>query len=228
MMPMPLEARGVGKNAADRLPSGKEKEKWKDKGKAARKAAKATGADEVAVAAAGLAARTKAEAAYMTTETSIKGLERMPGEPETQPEPPAPELPPARELPPAPQMSSQKRAMLDLAMSKEAALMIIAAYTVFHRSHPSRLALGHKLEHDDKLEHAQVSLKHGLRRLAAAYPDFKHWVWEEQSAGDVVFWTVRVHAAGHPIPAAVAVAQRTHFDLEKVAADYRAAPSAAH
>ena len=50
---MPLGARGVGKNAADRLPGGKEKEKWREKGKAARKAAKATGADEEAVAAAG-------------------------------------------------------------------------------------------------------------------------------------------------------------------------------
>ena len=61
---------------------------------------------------------------------------------DTQPEPPLPELPPAPKPPPAPQMSVQMRARLDVAMSKEAAVVIVAAYTIMYRSHPSRLALG--------------------------------------------------------------------------------------
>jgi len=64
-MPTPVEARRVGKRAAERLPEKKERERWKEKGKAARKAAKAAAADEEAVAAAGQAARDKVEAAFM-------------------------------------------------------------------------------------------------------------------------------------------------------------------
>ena len=90
-MPTPLEARGLGKRAADRLPGKKERDRWKEKGKAARKAAKAAGADEEAVAAAGQAARAKAEAAFMSCEVAIRGLERA-AEPAPPPPPSAPSM----------------------------------------------------------------------------------------------------------------------------------------
>ena len=189
--------------------------------KKAKKAAKRRGTDVEAAAAAVLRRQVTLP---LPSAGAIKAAVRRfakaahPPLPPPEPEPPAPELLPAPEPPPAPPLSPA----LELAMSKEAAAVIIAAYTVMHRSHPSRLALGHKLEHDDKLEHAQVSLKHGLRRLGEAYPDWSDWVWEEQSARDVVMWTVRVHATGHSIPAAVAAAQRTRFALEKCAADVAA------
>ena len=93
-MPMPLEARGIGKRAADRLADKKEKERWKDKAQAARKAARKAGADEAAVAAAGQRARTKAEAAFKTAEAKISGLRA--GGSELQPAPPTPRRATAR------------------------------------------------------------------------------------------------------------------------------------
>ena len=87
--PSPSEARGVGKRAADKVPGRKEKERWKEKGKAARKVAAKAGADEAAVAAAGQAARVKAEAAFMKAEVSISGLEHATAPLPEPPEPPA-------------------------------------------------------------------------------------------------------------------------------------------
>ena len=223
-MPTPLEARKVGKRAADRLPGKKEKEWWKEKGKAARKAAKAAGADEAAVAAAGQAARTKAEAAFVTTEVVIGGLERATAQQPQPPEPPA-EAPavPETTAPAWPPEGTLARARLDMMMSQEAEPLIHAAYTIFTRSHRTRRAQLGPVEEDEELQVAQVRFRHALRRLKAAYPDsLTGCSWDNDAVRDVWGATVAVHSTGHSIPAAVAAAQRTRFKLDMAAADYRA------
>ena len=218
-MPSPLKARGVGKNAAIKtVPDQKTKERWKDKAKAARQAARKAGADEEAVAAAGQAAREKAEAAFVTTEVSIKGLERATAPPPEPPEPPPPAVPP---MPPE---GTLARARLDMMMSKEAEPLITAAYTIAHRTHPSRIAHHGQaaLDEDEELEHACVAFKHALRRLRAApahQQALEGCPWDEDSARDVVHWTVMVHSTGHAVPAALASARRVGFDLGRAAAD---------
>ena len=93
-MPSPIKAREIGKRAADKPPGKKEKERWKEKAKSARQAAKKAGADEEAVAAAGRTARDKAQAACLQVEVTIKGLSAAsspppPPEPEPEPKPAA-------------------------------------------------------------------------------------------------------------------------------------------
>jgi pyruvate/2-oxoglutarate dehydrogenase complex dihydrolipoamide acyltransferase (E2) component len=225
-MPMPLEARGIGKRAADRLADKKEKERWKDKAQAARKAARKAGADEAAVAAAGQRARTKAEAAFKTAEAKISGLRA--GGSELQPAPPTPEPPPAPptpEPPPAPPPEQVDQAVLDMAMSEEAKAVIVAAYLLVARSRSSRCAP----DDDEQLQLLQVRFRHALRRLQAAHPEeyfCEYCRWGEDSACAVIDWTVRLYAMGHPIPVAVAAAQRMRFDLDRAAADFSAARAA--
>jgi len=122
------QARGVGKRAADRLPGKKEKERWKDKvrkqhGRPARSgAARKAGADAEAVEAAGLAARTKAEAAFMTAKVSVCGLERatLP-QPEPSEPPAVPSAATARAIESKIRkpMSAQAEACLEMAQSPE-------------------------------------------------------------------------------------------------------------
>ena len=222
MMPTPLEARGVGKRAADRLPGRKERERWKDKAQAARKAARKAGADAAAVEAAGLAARTKAEAAFTTVEVSVAGLERAAAPEPEPPEPPTPEPPPTPEWPPE---GTLARARLDMMMSPEAEPLIHTAYTIIARTHPSRRPHLGPVEEDETLELAQVRFMHALRRLRAAHdPALTCCSWDEQSVWgprEVLGATIAIHSTGHSIPAAVAAAQRTRFNLEMAAADYR-------
>ena len=219
-MPTPLEARGVGKRAADRLPGKKERAQWKDRAQAARKAARKAGADAEAVAAAGQAARAKAETTFMTAEVAIAGLERS-----TAPEPEPPEPPPVLEPagPAWPPEGTLARARLDMMMSPEAEPLLDATYTIITRTHPSRRARLGPVEEDEELKLAQVRFTHALRRLRVAYP-------EELVGQDIGLWgprdvsgaTIAVHSTGHSIPAAVAAAQRTRFKLDMAAADYRA------
>jgi hypothetical protein len=59
----------------------------------------------------------------------------------------------------------------------------------------------------------------------AAYPEeysSEYCRWSEGSAQDVISWTIAVQSTGHPIPAAVAAAQRMCFDLERAATDFSA------
>jgi hypothetical protein len=222
-MPTPLDARGVGKRAADRVPGKKETERWKDKAQAARKAARKAGADAEAVSVAGLAARKKAEAAFMTAEVSIRGLERSTA---PEPEPPEPPAVPESTAPACPPEGTLSRARLDMMMSPEAEPLIHAAYTILTRTHPSQRARLGPVEEDEELQLAQVRFMHALRRLRAARdPALTCCSWDGQSVWgprEVLGATVAIHSTGHSIPAAVAAAQRTRFKLDMAAADYRA------
>ena len=60
-------ARGVSKRASDRLPTKKDKDKWKDKARLARQAAEKGGARAEAVADAGAQAKASAEQRFMRT-----------------------------------------------------------------------------------------------------------------------------------------------------------------
>ena len=70
-----------------------------------------------------------------------------------------------------------------------------------------------------------IDLEQGLgyllcNRFAGTMPTpLEGCPWDEDSARDVIHWTVMVHFTSHSIPAAVASAQRTRFDLERAAAD---------
>ena len=218
MIPSEKDARAVGKRAADKPPGKKEKERWKEKAKAARQAAKKAGADEEAVVAAGTAARAQAQAAFIEARVAIGGLERAADV--LEPPPAVPEPPPP-ELPPMPPEGTPARVRLDMIMSREAAPVIAAAYTIAHRTHP-RFGRARPLAEDEQLELAQVQLKHALRRLKAAHPDaLEGCPWDEHAARSVVSWTVDVHSTGHVVPATVAAARRVKFDLDRAAADAR-------
>ena len=134
-LPSPKLAREIGKRAADKPPGKREKERWKEKAKAARQAAKKAGADEEAVAAAGKAARDKAEAAFIRAEVNILGLGAAspappPPEPEPEPEPAAHVCSDACSA----EVCPRARAIVEAAMSEEAAVLIIAAFFVFSLS----------------------------------------------------------------------------------------------
>ena len=216
-LPSPLEARGVGKRAADRLPGKKEKERWKDKAQTARKAARKAGADAEAVEAAGLAARAKAEAAVMTAEVSVCGLERVtvpqpePSEPPAVPSPPPPEPPKPDEEP----MSAQAEACLDMARSPEAASAIKCAFSALASSRRGR-----DTYFNEDLEIAQVRYKHALRRLQRAYPGV-FCGWSEHAPDRMSDWVLMWECMGHSIPAAVAAAHVCRWNLQKAAEYHR-------
>ena len=109
-------------------------------------------------------------------------------------------------------------------MSQEAEPIIHAAYTIVSRTHPSQRARLGPVEEDEKLQLAQVRFTHALRRLRAAHdPALTCCSWDEQTVWgprEVLGATVAIHSTGHSIPAAVAAAQRTRFNLEMAAADY--------
>ena len=220
-MPTPVEARRVGKRAAERLPEKKERERWKEKGKAARKAAKAAAADEEAVAAAGQAERDKAEAAFMSCEVAIRGLERA-AEPAPPPPPSVPSSPEPSSCARAPPRPSEKaptcaggRAALEMTLSQEAASTIKAAFFVLHHTRRSPDTF-----YNEELEIAQVRYKHALRRLKRAYPGELLCDWTENSPERMFEWVLVWVAAGYAIPAAVAAAHMLQFPLLQVAAHH--------
>ena len=222
MMPSPIDARGVGKRAADKPAGKKEKERWKEKAKAARQAARKAGADDEAVAAAGQAARAKAEAAFVEAEVTIGGLER----PADAPEPPAavsePEpapMPPAP--PPMPPEGTPARSRLNMLMSQEAEPVIFAAFVIAHATHPA--AQRGSLQDAEQLELRRVRFKFALQRLKLAHPvPLEGCPWDEHSEADVIGQIIWAHSMGYAIPVAVAVAKRVGFQLERAAANERA------
>lgn len=230
-MPTPMEARGVGKRAADKPPGKKQRERWKEKAKAARQAAKKTGADDEAVAAAGQAARAKAEAAFVEVEVVVSGLERPAAAPEPstaalEPEP-APE--PDEPQPPAQHECSEEcsqgicpraRAMHDMLTSPEATAAIAWAFRVVHLSRFMSPQLDEEL--DLSQARAAVKYRHALRRLQLAYPDVAP-VCElpQNSTRQMIELTVRMDAMGLGVAAARTVAQEVGFDFERAVTDYR-------
>ena len=101
---------------------------------------------------------------------------------------------------------------MDMVTSTEAAALIAAAYAV-----ASLARRGRDPHFNRKLEHAQVDYRHALRRVKEAYPG-DHCGWSQNSAREVMEWTVRLEAAGHSIPATVAAARRVSFPLQQAAA----------
>ena len=114
------------------------------------------------------------------------------------------------------EMCPRALALLDMAMSKEAAMAIVPAFKVF-----TQIAQhGSDAFFNEKLELAEVQYKHALRRLKQVYPD-EFCGFSENSAWEVVSWTIRLSAFGQTIPAAVAAARAVGFDLQMAAAEYR-------
>jgi hypothetical protein len=113
-------------------------------------------------------------------------------------------------------MCPKALAMLDMIMSPEVALTIVAAYKVWN--HHGR---GIDRNINEKLELAEVQFKHALRRLSDAYPG-EFFDFSNDSYMDILGWTVRLQSIGRPVPAAVAASARVGFPLEQMAADFPA------
>ena len=107
------------------------------------------------------------------------------------------------------------RALIEAAMSDEAAVMIGAAFDVIKHS-----GRGGDAHFNEQLELAQVRYGHALRRFKQENPEFCGW--GSHSAKLVVTWTVRCAAAGYPIPAATAAADRIRFDMSRAVMQCRA------
>ena len=105
----------------------------------------------------------------------------------------------------------RSRALHDMAISLEAAIAIVAAYNVVGAERDGRDPY-----FNERLEKAQVQYKHGLRRLKDAYPG-EFCGFSEQSAKEMVYWTIDFESLGFSIPAAAAAARNIGFDLEKAA-----------
>jgi hypothetical protein len=222
-MPTPLEARGVGKRAADKPPGKKERERWKEKAKAARQAAKKAGADEEAMAAAGQAARAKAEAAFVEMEVVIGGLERAAdaSEPPAEPEPELeePQLPACAEEC-CSSMCPRACALHDMLASTEAAPAIAWAFRVVHLSRFTSPQLDEGLDLSQAT--AAVRYRHALRRLQLTYPDVAPVCeFMQNSSKQMIELTVRMEAMGLRVPSARAVAQKVGFDFERAVAESR-------
>lgn len=99
------------------------------------------------------------------------------------------------------------RALLEAALSNEAAALVIAAFTL-----SSLTRCGGDANLNEELQLAEVRFSHALRRFKCAYPEF--CVWGQRSEKLVVDWTIRLAAHGRPIPAAEAVARRLGFDMD--------------
>ena len=194
-------ARGVAKRAADKLPTKKEKEKWRQKGRDARQAAEKGGACAEAVAAAGAQAKAAAEHRFLRTvidpDFGAAGLAAAtPDAPISVPVPaPAPS-------PVEPPVCAEWERQLAISRSSEVAYAITTAFAVMHNGRGGREAHFH-----EELEVAQVRYKHALRRLKQAYPSEIFETWGERSVGIMVRYVQRFQRVGHPIPAAVAAAR---------------------
>ena len=105
-------------------------------------------------------------------------------------------------------MCPRAREMYEMATSSEAALAIVTAYNVLSLSRGGKDSF-----FDEKLAHAEVGYAHALRRLKDAYPG-EFCGFSQNSAKEVVGWTIRVEATGLAMPAARAAAKRVGFPLE--------------
>ena len=196
-------ARGVSKRAVEKLPTKKEKEKWRQKGRDARQAAEKGGADAEAVAAAGAQAKAAAERRFMRTivDTNFAAAGLTAAAPAT----PAPTTVPAPTpalVPAEPPVCAEWERQVQISRSSEVAYAVTTAFAVMHNGRGGRQAHFH-----EELEVAQVRYKHALRRLKQAYPGEMFDGWGELSAGIMVRYVRQFNQMGHPIPAAVAAAR---------------------
>ena len=195
-------ARGVSKRASDRLPTKKDKDKWKDKARLARQAAEKGGARAEAVADAGAQAKASAEQRFMRTTVDPNfakaGLAAAAAAAPT-PTVPAPAPAPAPVEPP---VCSEWERQVKISRSSEVAYAIMTAFAVMYNGRGGREAHFH-----EELEVAEVRYKHALRRLKQAYPGETFESWGVQSAGIMVGYTRQFHRMGHQIPAAAAAAR---------------------
>ena len=222
-------ARALSKRASDKLPGKKEKGKWKELARQARRKAEKGGADAEAAAAAGVQARDEAERRFMRTVVEIDfaaaGLAAAP-EPAPAPAPgPTPAASPAAppdaqrqckhctgpcrcvELPP------RACSNVEIAQSQEAAAAIDAAYEVMHQG-----LRGKDPYFNAYLERAQVTFKHALRNLRRSYPGQFCGI-AESDHNAIIGWTVRLAAFGISIPAAVAAGRRVRFNMAGAVAE---------
>ena len=223
-------ARGVGKRAADKLPTKKEKEKWREKGRQARQAAEKRGESAEAVAAAGAQAKVDSERRFLRKlidpDFQKAGLAAAtPAAPAPTAPAPAPAASPV--APPDVQrqcehctgpcccvaLPARARSNVEMAQSQEAAAAIDAAYEV----------MDHGLRGKDPyfnidLEIVQVRFKHALRDLRRSYPGQFCGI-AESDHNAIIGWTVRLAAFGISIPAAVAAARRVNFNMAGAVAE---------
>ena len=213
VIPTPLDARGIGKRAADKPPGRKEKDRWKDKAKAARQAAKKAGAGEEAVAAAGKAARAKAEAAFIEVVVTISGLERPADAPQPPPLPPPPPSDVPIPPPPWPEGCPHHQGQVDMLMSKAAAPVFTMAFMLLYAGRRVPRPLSPSAQ--ETLELTALRFKHALRALQCAFPDETSQLsFEEKlTAQEVITLAVYFTSFGHSIPSASTAAQKTGFDL---------------
>ena len=112
-------------------------------------------------------------------------------------------------------------AMLEAAMSSEAALLIKAA---FNHLHASRIRV-HPVLGNEELEVAQVRFKYTLQRFHHRFPEHNDdWSDTVSDPVRVIYWALRFAAIGKPIPAAEECAKHAsqYFDMQKVRADVKA------
>ena len=128
--------------------------------------------------------------------------------------PPAP-APPVRPAPaprPAPRpMCERARDRLDMAQTEDGVLAIGTAYYLAKCKHERCDSY-----YIEDIDMAEVKYKHALRRLKRDYPG-EFCGLSESSWGEMVGWTVRMHALGLPIPAADRAAERLEMCMKPAA-----------
>ena len=106
-------------------------------------------------------------------------------------------------------MCPRDRELYVMATSSEASLAIFAAYAVVSLSHFST----NLLDDMDELEMAELRFKQYLRRLHAAYPG-EFSCFSQDSAKEMVEWTITIEASGMPLRSARLAAKEFGFKLE--------------
>lgn len=212
-------AEPVGKAAA------KLKKKIPEKKKEVKKKAKRKGSDPEAAAVALLVRRVGLE---LPQADEIKATARRIARAAAQPpEPPPPEapLPPALEpaMPAehtcsdectAEELCPRAQALVDAAMSEEAAHAIAWAYEVASLRRAARNTEELSTEREE-LETADWSFQYALRRLLRVYPtEFGGQITQDSKAECVVGLTVKLASFGHVVPMAEQAAREVGFDLQ--------------
>ena len=112
-------------------------------------------------------------------------------------------------------------ALIEAAMSPEAAKLINAA---FNHLYASRIGV-HPVFGNEELEVAQVRFKYTLQRFHLRFPEHDDdWLDTVSAPMRVAHWALRWVAFGEPIPAAEECAKHAsqYFDMQKVMADVKA------
>ena len=116
-------------------------------------------------------------------------------------------------------MCPRARAIIETAMSDEAAALIDAAFHVWWLSVSGKND-GIDPHLDEVLQLTQVHYSHALRRFKSAHSEFCGW--GQRSENLVIDWTIRLAAGGHPIPAAEEAARAVGMRWEKAVAACKA------